>query len=97
MNEFWTQQTITMAIGMVVSLVAMIVLPMVSKLVDEQLGYFFLAIGGVMLWLAFRTGSVVFEDGSFVQHLMHGHKEGLHTVLTEPWMLVLCYFALSLL
>lgn len=97
MESFWTFETVSLLVAMALSLVAMIVLPIKFKIVDEQLGYFFLLIGGVMLALAFALGTVMFKDGSFVQHLMHGHKEGLHSIVTEPWMLILFYFVLSLL
>ena len=96
-DSFWTPETQMLGIGMLVALVAMIVLPIKVKVVDEQLGYFFLAIGGAMLWLSFDQGIVTYEKGEFVQILMHGHSEGLHKILGEPWMLLLFYFTLSLI
>lgn len=96
-GAFWTAEVVWLAVAMCLTLVAMIALPIVSKLVDEQLGYFFFALGGLMLFIALKLGIVQYDSGDFVQMLMHGHREGLHTVLGEAWVLLLCYFSLSLL
>ena len=97
MFEFWTEQTTPLAFAMVAALVALIVLPMNIKFIDEQLGYFCLLIGGAMLWLACRLETVVFVHGEFVQRLMAAPREELHTMLLDPWLLILSYLTLSLL
>ena len=86
-----------LAIGLVVCLIALIVLPMTVRWIDEQLGYIVLLLGGVMLWLSLHLGIVQFAEGSFIQTLLSGKEEGLHILLLESWVLILCYFVLSLL
>ena len=94
---FWTSEMQWLGAAMLAALAAMIILPIAFKVVDELLGYFFLALGGGMLWLSMRLGVVTFEDGEFVQAVTHGHPEGLHTILGEAKILIACYFVLSFL
>ncbi len=94
---FWTSEMQWLGAAMLASLALMVVLPIAFKVVDELLGYFFLALGGAMLWLSIRLGVVSFEEGAFVQTVMHGHPEGLHTLLGEAKVLVACFFVLSFL
>ncbi|MFH0851294.1 MAG: DUF1646 family protein [Candidatus Peregrinibacteria bacterium] len=93
---FWTPEMCLLGAGLIVSLIAMIGLPILLKVVDEELGYFFLLLGGAVLWLAFSNGIVIFEHGDFIQTAMHGHRESLVGILAEPKLLLLFYFGLSL-
>ena len=54
------------------SLVLLIVLPMLIRWVDEQLGYLVLLIGGAMLALSLHLGIIRFEGGSFLRTLISG-------------------------
>jgi predicted cation transporter len=95
--SFWTPEMQVLGFVLLAMLGAMIVLPILVKLVDEQLGYFFMLMGGVVLWLSMRMGIVRFEHGSFAQNTMHGHEESLVSILAEPKLLLVFYFVLSLL
>lgn len=79
------------------ALVLMVALPIFSHIVDEQIGYFFFAIGAAVLWVSMKQGVVGFEAGAFVQHTMGGHKEPLIHVMAEPLVLMGVFGGLQIL
>ncbi|MBI1813042.1 DUF1646 family protein [Candidatus Peregrinibacteria bacterium] len=97
MDPFWTVPVRLLSLAMLGSLVALIVLPMCIRWIDDQLGYFMLFLGAGLLWLSLSLGVVQFDTGAFVQTLLLSQRSGLHLLLLEPWVLILCYFSLSLL
>ncbi|MBI3618642.1 DUF1646 family protein [Candidatus Peregrinibacteria bacterium] len=97
MDPFWTIPVRLLSIALLGSFVALIVLPMCVRWIDEQLGYFMLLLGAGLLWLSLHLGVVQFDTGAFVQTLLLSQRSGLHLLILEPWVLILCYFSLSLL
>lgn len=77
-------------------MIAMIALPLSSKLADEHIGYVFLVLGGALLALSMHLGVVDFHHGEFVQKKMTDAPEGLHHLLGEPKILLFVFFSLSL-
>lgn len=86
-----------LSIAVLLCLLGMIVLPLFVRWIDEQMGYFILVLGGGMLWLSLHLGTIRFDAGSFVQPLLDGRLTGLHRLLLESWVLIVCYFTLSVL
>lgn len=84
------------AIATTVAMLLMIALPLFWKLADEQIGYVFLVLGGVLLALSMHLGVVDFHHGEFIQKKMTDEPEGLHHLLAEPKILLLVFFVLSL-
>lgn len=81
-GNFWTPEMKKLAGSLVFSLFLMIILPMTIHVVDEQLGYFFLFLGGAILIFAMSLGIVKYEHGYFVQKFMP-HGESFDDFLKE--------------
>ncbi len=97
MDISWTPALQILGGALLMGIFAIILLPMVIRWIDEQLGYMVFLIGAVLLWLALHLGVVRFEGGSFVQSMIAGRREDLHILLLESWILIVSYFSLSLL
>ena len=92
-----TQPLGILGLAVAFCLVGIIVLPLFVRWIDQQLGYVILAIGGGMLWLSLRLHLVQFGSGCFIQIFLDGRQTALDRLLLESWVLIACYFLLSLL